>query len=215
MAPKEIVLIVISYLVGAIPFGLLVSLPSGIDIRTRGSGNIGATNVARLLGRKLGLLTLFLDIAKGFLPMYLAGFFISGQEGGQHNLIIALCGAATIIGHMFPVYLRFRGGKGVATGLGVFLYLTPLAVLGCLVVFVAAVWLTGYVSLGSLLASATVILWLWLLGEPSWELWLGAFVAVMIWIKHYQNIGRLLRGTEKSWRASGTDENREEAGREQ
>lgn len=213
MAPQDILLILLSYLIGAIPFGLLVSRPSGIDIRTRGSRNIGATNVARLLGKKLGLLTLFLDIAKGFLPMYLAGFFTSGQ--GQHNLVIALCGAATITGHMFPVYLRFKGGKGVATGLGVFLYLAPMAVLGCLVVFVAAVWLSGYVSLGSLLASGTVILWLWMLGEPAWELWLGAFVAVMIWIKHYQNIGRLLSGTEKSWRVSKTDENRETTGREQ
>jgi glycerol-3-phosphate acyltransferase PlsY len=101
---------------------------------------------------------------------------------------------------MFPVYLRFKGGKGVATALGAFLYLAPLAVLGCLLVFVASVYLFGFVSLGSLLGSASILLWLFLLQAPAWNLWLAAFIVLMIWIKHYPNIGRLVRGTEKTWK---------------
>jgi len=114
-------LIVASYLVGAIPFGILLSKGSGVDIRAQGSKNIGATNVARLLGKKLGLLTLLADIAKGFSPLFVAGRLLPADV--QQGTVLALCGAATVLGHMFPVYLGFRGGKGVATGLGVFLYL--------------------------------------------------------------------------------------------
>ncbi len=198
MNMTAVISILLSYLVGAIPFGLLLSRGSGVDIRRQGSGNIGATNVARLLGRKLGILTLILDVLKGFVPIWLAGHFIA--PGPQHNLVVALCGGATVIGHMFPVYLGFRGGKGVATGLGVFLFLEPLAVLYSLLVFVTAVVLSGFVSLGSLLASFSFPLWLFLLGAPAWTLWLAAFVVLMIWIKHHENIRRLLAGTEKSWK---------------
>lgn len=187
-----------SYLLGAVPFGLLLSRGSGIDIRTQGSRNIGATNVARLLGKKMGALTLALDIFKGYVPMFLAALATQGDP--QRDLIIALCGAGAVLGHMFPVYLRFKGGKGVATALGSFLYLAPPAVLGCLLVFLAAVRLSGYVSLGSLLGSASILLWLFFLDSASWKLWLAAFIVLMIWIKHYQNIGRLLQGTEKSWK---------------
>ncbi|VAW36820.1 Acyl-phosphate:glycerol-3-phosphate O-acyltransferase PlsY (EC 2.3.1.n3) [hydrothermal vent metagenome] len=193
-----LLLIIASYLVGAIPFGLLLSLGSGVNIRQQGSRNIGATNVNRLLGRKLGVLTLLADVAKGFLPIFIAGRILAGGPGA--HLAIGLCGAATVAGHMFPVYLGFKGGKGVATGLGVFLYLAPLAVVLCLAVFVVAVRLSGFVSLGSLLGSAAMIPGLFLLAEPSWKLWLAAWIVVMIWIRHYRNIGRLLSGTEKSWK---------------
>ncbi|MBM9536789.1 glycerol-3-phosphate 1-O-acyltransferase PlsY [Desulfobulbus alkaliphilus] len=194
--------ILFAYVLGAIPFGLLLSRHSGLDIRTRGSGNIGATNVTRLLGKKLGALTLALDVGKGYLPIFIASILLQGTP--HRELIIALCGAATVLGHMFPIYLRFRGGKGVATALGVFLYLAPAAVFGCLLVFLAAVVLTGFVALGSLLGSASMLLWLFLLKAPSWTLWLAAFVILMIWIKHHENIVRLLSGTEKSWkRAKG------------
>jgi len=198
MTAQNILLIVASYLVGAIPFGLVLSRGKGIDIREQGSRNIGATNVSRLLGKKLGFCTLLLDIAKGYLPMFVAGLLVGDYPG--HNLVIGLCGAASITGHMFPVYLGFRGGKGVATGLGVFLYLAPKALLISLVVFIAAVGLTGYVSLGSLLASAAILPGLYFFGEPSWKFYLAGFVVTMIWIKHYQNIGRLLNGTEKSFK---------------
>jgi len=193
--------ILLSYLVGAIPFGLVVSRGSGIDIRTQGSRNIGATNVARLLGKKMGVLTLFLDLLKGYVPMLLAAFLV--QDTPRRDLIVALCGAAAVLGHMFPVYLRFQGGKGVATALGTFLYLAPLAVPGCLLVFMATVRLSGFVSLGSLLGSASMLGWLFLLKAEGWKLGLAACIVAMIWAKHYQNIGRLLSGTEKSWKKTG------------
>lgn len=191
-------LILASYLVGAIPFGLLLSRGSGIDIRSQGSQNIGATNVSRLLGKKMGILTLLADIAKGFGPMFIAAQLL--DDYSYKTAIIALCGAASVLGHMFPVYLGFKGGKGVATGLGVFLFLAPKAVLLCLAVFIAVVSWSGFVSLGSLLGSLSVVPAVWVLQEPSWKIILAAFVVVMIWIKHYQNIGRLLQGTEQSWK---------------
>ena len=154
--------------------------------------------MARLLGKKRGAMTLTLDMLKGFAPMFFTALLL--QADPQRDLIIALCGAATILGHMFPVYLRFKGGKGVATALGAFLYLAPVAVLGCLLVFVASVYLSGFVSLGSLLGSASILLWLTLLQAPAWKVGLAAFIVLMIWIKHAKNIQRLLRGTEKSWK---------------
>lgn len=198
MTPLALFLIIASYLVGAIPFGLLLSQGSGVDIRTQGSKNIGATNVARLLGKKLGILTLLADIAKGYTPLFIAGRLLPTDT--QQGTVLALCGAATVLGHMFPVYLGFRGGKGVATGLGVFLYLAPMAVLGCLLVFAAAVGLSGFVSLGSLLGALAMLPGLWLLQEPLWKIVLAALVVALIWLKHHQNINRLLQGTEKSWK---------------
>ncbi len=190
--------IVLSYLIGAIPFGLLLSRGRGIKIREQGSKNIGATNVSRLLGKKLGFLTFLLDCAKGYVPMFLAGLLL--DDTLNRHTVIALCGAAAVIGHMFPVYLGFKGGKGVATGLGVFLYLAPLAVLLSILVFVATVAATGFVSLGSLLASAVVLPCVYFFDESIWKLILAGFIVVMIWIKHHENIGRLLKGTEKSFK---------------
>lgn len=187
-----------SYLIGAIPFGLLFSKGSGIDIRTQGSKNIGATNVTRLLGKKVGAMTLVCDMLKGFAPMFITALVIEPSSG--RDLTIALCGAASVLGHMFPVYLRFKGGKGVATALGAFLYLAPLAVVGCVAVFAFSVALSGFVSLGSLLGSMSMLVWLLVLQVPTWKLGLAGFIVAMIWIKHRENISRLLSGTEKSWR---------------
>ncbi len=198
MSIIAVILITTSYLVGAVPFGLLLSRSSGVDIRTRGSCNIGATNVARLLGKKMGILTLLLDISKGFLPMFVTALVIG--EGPGRNLVVGLSGAATVLGHMYPVYLGFKGGKGVATGLGVFLYLAPLSVLFSLLLFIVAVALSGFVSLGSLLASAAIPLWQFFLGEASWKILLSTFIGIMIWFKHIPNIKRLFAGTEKSWK---------------
>ncbi len=194
----EIVLLIVSYCIGAIPFGLLVGKMAGTDVRQQGSRNIGATNVSRLLGKKLGFLTLILDVLKGFLPMMVAAAVL--DETATSELYICGCGVFAVVGHMFPIYLRFKGGKGVATGLGVFLYLSPVVIVISLVVFVGAVSLSGFVSAGSLLASALVPLWLWLLGESKIRIATAAIVAVLIWIKHHENIGRLLRGEEKSWK---------------
>jgi glycerol-3-phosphate acyltransferase PlsY len=198
MTLTALFLIITSYLVGAVPFGLVLSRSSGVDIRSSGSCNIGATNVTRLLGKKMGIFTLLLDIAKGFLPMYFSSLLLG--DSAQGELLVGLCGAATVIGHMYPVYLGFKGGKGVATGLGVFLYLSPMSLLFSLGVFIAAVGLSGFVSLGSLLASATIPLWLYVLAEPTWKILLAAFISGMIWLKHVPNISRLASGTEKSWK---------------
>lgn len=187
-----------SYLIGAIPFGLLVGRLSGIDVRKSGSGNIGATNVARLLGKKLGVITLLLDCLKGFLPIFLASHML--PEGSNRDVVVLLCGLMAVVGHMFPVYLGFKGGKGVATGLGVFIFLSPVAMGITVAVFVITVALTGFVSAGSLAAAGLGPLWLWLLGEPIGAVITGVLISALIWIKHHENIGRLIRGEEKTWK---------------
>lgn len=189
---------VVGYLIGSVPFGLIIGRMVGTDVRAEGSRNIGATNVSRVLGKKLGLFTLVCDCLKGFLPMYVAAFFIPDSPGRE--IIVAICGIMAVLGHMFPIYLGFRGGKGVATGLGVFLFLSPIAILISLFVFVVVVALSGFVSAGSLLASGLIPVWLWLLGASKITVGTAAIVALLIWIKHHENIGRLLRGTEKSWK---------------
>ena len=194
----DIFIPVLGYFVGAIPFGLVIGKMAGADVRNEGSRNIGATNVSRVLGKKLGLLTLVCDCLKGYLPMVLAAFLLS--ESPSKMLFVALTGVMAVIGHMFPIYLRFRGGKGVATGLGVFLYLSPLAIGISLVVFVAAVAITGFVSAGSLLASGLIPLWLYFLGASPVTISAAACVALLIWIKHHENIKRLIQGNEKSWK---------------
>ncbi len=188
-----------SYLLGAIPFGLLFSRAVGKDVRQEGSGNIGATNVNRVLGKKLGILTLLCDVAKGFFPVFLAYSFLPPTTGNT-ELIVALCGLATVLGHMFSVYMGFKGGKGVATALGVFLFFSPLAVLFALLLFVAVVYFSGFVSAGSLAASAFIPLCLWLLGSTTPVLLVASTIALLIWLKHSSNIGRLKRGEEKSWK---------------
>jgi acyl phosphate:glycerol-3-phosphate acyltransferase len=190
--------LVVSYLIGAIPFGLLISKAVGVDVRRQGSRNIGATNVSRVLGKKLGLLTLVCDVAKGYLPMLVADLFLPAGETRQ--LIISLCGVMAVVGHMFPLYLMFKGGKGVATGLGVFLFFSPPAMAVSLVIFIAAVAGTGFVSVGSLLASALVPLWIWFFGGSRTTILAAAAIAFLIWIKHRENIIRLLRGEEKTWK---------------
>ena len=203
MSILEIIFPILSYLAGSIPFGLILCLQQGVDVRKSGSRNIGATNVTRLMGKKLGIATLIADMAKGFMPMLVAGLILEPTSANYH-LVVALCGATAVIGHMFPIYLGFKGGKGVATALGIFLYLAPLAVLFCLVTFIGSVYLTGYVSLGSLLGSLIIVPALYVFAEPSWKLNLALFVTAMIWIKHHENIGRLLNGTEKSMKKKKT-----------
>lgn len=168
-----VVCILASYLVGAIPFGLLLGRLAGADVRLAGSGNIGATNVGRVLGKKMGILTLVCDVGKGFLPVWGVALLLPETTAAPtaiastlavKDLIVVLCGLATVLGHMFPVYLAFKGGKGVATALGVFLALSPWSILISLVIFVATVAVSGYVSVGSLAASALIPLWLWIFG---------------------------------------------------
>lgn len=198
MTLQSILFFVGSYLLGAIPFGLIISSMVGIDVRQEGSRNIGATNVSRVLGKKLGLLTLVCDGLKGYLPMLAAAHFL--PEQGRKELLVCLCGIMAVLGHMYSVYLRFKGGKGVATSLGVFLYLSPLAIAISLVIFVAAVAFSGFVSVGSLLAAGLIPLWLWLLGASPATIATATVVALLIWGKHAENISRLVHGKEKSWK---------------
>ena len=192
------ILVLGAYCIGAIPFGLLIGKIAGIDVRRSGSGNIGATNVNRLLGKKMGLLTLIADMAKSYLPMLAAAMILEGSD--TRDLVVMYCGAAAFVGHLFPVYLKFQGGKGVATALGVFLYLDPLAVLATLAIFIVVVAISGYVSLGSLTAAAVFPGLSWLFGSPGNHFVLACFVSVLIWVKHRDNIVRLLHNEEKSFR---------------
>lgn len=196
-----IVVLLLSYLVGAIPFGLLFSRAVGKDVREEGSGNIGATNVNRVLGKKFGILTLLCDVAKGFFPVYLVFLFL--PPANNNEFIIALCGLATVLGHMFPVYLGFKGGKGVATALGVFLYFSPLSILFALFLFIAVVAVSGFVSAGSLAASGLIPIFIWYLGGAPSTVLVALSIAALIWIKHSSNIRRLKKGEEKSWKTKG------------
>ncbi len=190
----EYVLVLLGYLIGAIPFGLLFGRCLGIDVRGAGSGNIGATNVNRLLGKKLGLLTLLADAGKAVLPMILAAMILRGLP--RADMWVALVGGAAFLGHIYPIYLRFKGGKGVATALGVFFYIQPVVVLICVVVFVIVVRVWGYVSLGSIIAAALMPILLSLGTGSKIDISLAVFVSLLIWFKHMDNIKRLLRHEE-------------------
>ena len=186
-----------AYLLGSIPFGLLVAkVFGGGDVRKAGSGNVGATNVARVAGPLAGILTLVLDAAKGSAAAWLAAHF-SGEVAGW----MVLAGLAALIGHCFPVWLRFHGGKGVATAAGVFLMLSPLALLGSLLLFLIVVMFSRYVSLGSIAAAAAMPLLIYFLWAPHHAppliVTFGAFAAAMLIVyKHDTNIQRLVEGRE-------------------
>ncbi len=186
-----------AYLIGSIPFGyLIVKLAGGGDIRFRGSGNIGATNVAREAGPLPGLATLLLDIAKGYFSVWLA----ARLTGGNPRWMI-LAALLTIVGHIFPVWLRFQGGRGVATGAGVFLPICWQAVVGALIVWIVVLAFWRYVSLASISAAASLPLLVYLLYAPRHAppeaISAGAsFAMLLIIARHRSNIIRLLRGTE-------------------
>lgn len=178
-----------AYLVGSIPFGLLITRALGLgDLRAIGSGNIGATNVLRTGNKGAAAATLLLDAAKGAVAVLVARYFL-----GDTAAIVAGFGA--FIGHLFPVWLRFRGGKGVATFLGVTLALAPLAGLLCCAVWAATAAIFRYSSLAALISAATAPIWLALFGPPQ-SVWLGLLLAALIWLRHHANIGRLLSGAE-------------------
>jgi acyl phosphate:glycerol-3-phosphate acyltransferase len=198
----HVFVVVLAYLLGSIPFGyLIVRLKGGGDVRETGSGGTGATNVTRRAGRGAGVLTLGLDALKGALAVVAARYLLTDDFSVDWWVVAAAL--AAVLGHVFPVWLRFRGGKGVATGLGVFLSLAPLAVLCALPVFALVVWATRYVSLGSMTAAALLPLFVWLLGArtgagESLRPLLAASLAggALIIFMHRANIGRLMRGTE-------------------
>jgi glycerol-3-phosphate acyltransferase PlsY len=203
-----VIVAVVAYLLGSIPFGyLLVKVFRGEDIRLTGSGNIGATNVARSGAKGLGAVTLLLDAVKGTLAVYFAwvlarssfnvcGDFIS-FPCAQGLRLMATAALFAVIGHIFPVWLKFKGGKGVATALGVFVLLFPKAIPVSLAIFILVVALTRYVSLGSILATISFPVAAWFLYHPDWmSLLLVAITGALIIGKHHANIGRLMAGTE-------------------
>jgi len=196
--------LVVSYLLGSIPFGfVLVWMFKHEDVRQSGSGNIGATNVARSGGKGLGLLTLLLDVLKGVAAVVLALHFAPRVNGVPSDLAVAAAVMA-VVGHIFTVWLGFKGGKGIATALGVFLGLLPLMALACLAVFVVVFALTRYVSLASILAALSVPLFTWLLAPaPAPVLLAGvSFISLLSIVKHHANIRRLLSGTESKFGSS-------------
>lgn len=185
-----------AYLIGAIPSGVVLTRLAGSeDIRKAGSGNIGATNVYRVAGRKLGLLTLIGDVLKGVLPVLAAQWlhFSDGQVG--------LIAAAAFTGHCFPVYLGFKGGKGVATALGIFLVISPLAALGAAAVFGLLVWKWRYISLGSICAAAAMPVLVFFINRSLPLVASTLFISAVVIYRHQQNISRLLAGSENRFKA--------------
>jgi len=183
----------IAYLLGAIPFGyLLVKWTTGADVRTGGSGNIGATNVLRTTGRAAGVATLLLDIGKGYLAVWIAGRL------SEHSVLtMSVAALAVMAGHAYPVFLKFQGGKAVASFVGAFLCLTPTALAAVLVVFVIVVGWTRHISMGSIVAAATFPLAVWLIQKPEVTVVMASVIAgAFIIYKHSSNIRRLRAGTE-------------------
>ena len=185
-----------AYLVGSVPFGFLIGKMRGVDVRTVGSKNIGATNVFRTVGKKWGLLAFLCDFLKGFVPVLLAKKF-----GGEAHLPLAV-GLMTVVGHMFTCFMKFKGGKGIATGFGMLVGLVPWLVLTAFGIWAVTVWLSHYISLGSILAAAFLLVAVWfpILGSPGWKdlplCILVAFVAAFAIWKHRSNIQRLAKGCE-------------------
>lgn len=191
--------IVIAYFLGSIPFGyLLTRLATGRDVRQSGSGNIGATNVLRTAGRKLGIATLALDIAKGTLAVVTAQWLT-----GDAN-VMAIAALAVCVGHVFPVFLKFQGGKAVATFAGAFGYLMPIPLLATIVLFVVAVIVSKQVSLGSILGALMFPIGAWLILHPSWVELFAAFASsALVIYRHKSNIQRIQAGTESVLKVGG------------
>ncbi len=197
---KELLLIILAYLIGSIPTALIISKKFfGIDIRDFGSGNMGATNAFRVLGPKYGTLIMVLDVLKGifavglfyFLPYYLT------NELERTNFMMGL-GLAAVIGHIFPVFANFKGGKGVATLLGMLIAVQPIVAVCCIGVFLFVLFLTRYVSLSSILGAIMLpvcVLWIWNEHEMSYRAF-ALIVALLVIITHQKNISRLLKGAE-------------------
>ena len=198
--------ILTAYLVGAIPFGIIISRLFGIkDIRDEGSGNIGATNVWRIVGFKAAVWVFIADIGKGAVAILMASAVYHNFDLSFHSLelFLAVCGAAVVIGHIFPVFLKFKGGKGANTTLGIAATLLPIHSLICVAVFVTVLLLTKYVSLGSIIAAAVLSLSLifekFILGHAVSNVYLimTSVLTVLVIVAHRGNISRIIAGNEK------------------
>ena len=193
-----VLLLVASYAVGSVPFGMLVAKAQGIDLMQAGSGNIGATNVGRVLGKGPGVAVLLLDVAKGFVP----SFAFPMLAGPEPNLVWTrhefglICGIAAILGHMFSPFLKFKGGKGIATGLGMLLGATPVVGLVALVTFVVVVAISRIVSVASLVAITAMVTAGFVVEKSAWFWSVLGLLWLSITVKHKPNIERLLKGEE-------------------
>ena len=198
------------YMIGSIPFGVILSRSRGVDLRKVGSGNVGATNVSRVLGPRWGILCFVLDVGKGAGPVLAAGALLSRPQGlppAMHQAAWLVAGCGAILGHVFSPWLGFRGGKGVATSLGVVLGIFPYftyAALCAFGVWIIVTWWSRYVSLGSIVAALSFLPLLAALNWPPWRLWpmctFAAIMVALILVRHRDNIRRLLRGTENKIR---------------
>jgi acyl phosphate:glycerol-3-phosphate acyltransferase len=197
---KELILIVLAYLIGSVPTALIISRRYfGIDIRDYGSGNMGATNTFRVLGSRYGTIVMVIDIVKGIIAssLYELLSFYDHNELQRTNFIIGL-GMAAVIGHIFPIFANFKGGKGVATLFGMVLALQPVVALSCVGVFIFVLYLTRYVSLSSILGALMLpvcVLWIWNENEVLYRVF-TLLVAFLVIFTHQKNIIRLLRGVE-------------------
>jgi glycerol-3-phosphate acyltransferase PlsY len=189
--------VLLGYLAGSVPFAFLLARRAGIDVRVAGSGNVGAANVLRTTGAWRGVVVMVLDIAKGSLAVALASLTHAGVT------LTALAAAAAVVGHIYPVWLRFRGGKGVAVAAGVFAVQTPMATTVAAALFLIIVAETHYVSLGSIAATVALPSAAWITGEPAAVVGAAAGTGALILFRHRGNIRRLLAGTER--RLSATD----------
>ena len=192
-----IFVLLVIYLITAIPTGVVLTrLMGGEDIRRQGSGNIGATNVYRVAGKLAGVLTLLGDTLKGLLPLLACKSWLAPTPTQ-----LGVASAVAIIGHCYPVYLKFRGGKGIATALGIFLVMSPIAVLGAAIVFGITVATTRFISLGSVLAAMSAPLLVLMLNQPQPIFLATLFIAALIVWRHRSNIKRLMDGAEDRFKA--------------
>lgn len=191
-----VVVLVIAYLIGAVPSGVVLTRLAGVgDVRQSGSGNIGATNVYRVAGKRLGILTLVADMLKGLLPLLTMKLW-----GGFSELQLALVAVALFVGHCYPIYLRFKGGKGVATALGIYLVLSAASVGVALLIFVGVLWRWRYVSLASICAAVVIPFTVYLFGSSVPVLMATVLIASGVIYRHSSNIKRLCNGTETKFK---------------
>jgi glycerol-3-phosphate acyltransferase PlsY len=204
-----VALIVVAYFIGSIPFSfLIVKFVAGKDVREHGSRNVGATNVARTAGKLPGIFALLLDIAKGYVVIVLARWIATRPtwpfEAGvlpwqSREMWVALAGLIAVLAHMFPLWLHFHGGKGVATATGVFLALDPLVLAAAILVFAIVLLVFRYVSLASIVSAASIPIFFRYLAHdaPFWRIVMSIAIAIAVIGKHHSNVARLAQGTER------------------
>ena len=196
---QAILLTIFAYLMGSISTGVVLSKIFGkVNLQEEGSKNIGATNVSRLMGKKWGVLTLAGDMLKGMIPIWVGQWFFKG-EGEAAIFFICLMALAAFLGHLFPIYLGFKGGKGVAIAFGIFILIGPKALLIALPLFVAIVYFGKYISLGSIIAAGSFPILLILFDYNTYPVILSIIMASAVILKHKENIYRLIKGEEKPW----------------